>query len=196
MTSIAISSEEFERLPGPADRESAFRTRLRDATRACHDEVDDLFGAFDLRDPAAYATFLTAHAMALIPVEDWIDGARLMPGWRGRKVALYEDLAALGRSLPPFEPLDWRRDPAARWGAAYVLEGSRLGGAMLSRSIGAGLPSAYLSSVHPSGGWQSFLRAMEAQAEQGGDAWQASAIAGAERTFALYAHAAMLMTVR
>ncbi|MGF7170588.1 heme oxygenase [Sphingobium xanthum] len=173
-----------------------FHARLRAATRACHDKVDALFGQFDLADAASYGKFLTAHAMALVPVEDWADVGRLIPGWSGRKVALYEDLAALGLTFPPFEPLSWPRDPAARWGAAYVIEGSRLGGLMLSRSIGEGLPRAYLSARHGPGGWQSLLRAMEEKAEQGGERWEAEAFASAERTFGLYAHAAQLMTAR
>lgn len=173
-----------------------FHARLRAATGACHDEVDRLFGQFDLADAASYGKFLTAHAMALVPVEDWADIGRLIAGWSGRKVALYEDLAALGLTFPPFEPLSWPRDPAARWGAAYVIEGSRLGGVMLSRSIGAGLPHAYLSARHGPGDWQALLRLMEEKAEQGGAAWEAEAIAGAERTFGLYAHAAQLMTAR
>lgn len=180
--------------PHPARK--SFHTRLREATRACHDEVDALFGQFDLADAASYGAFLTAHAMALVPVEDWADIGHLVPGWAGRKVALYEDLSALGRTFPPFEPVNWPREEAARWGAAYVLEGSRLGGAMLSRQVGAGLPHAYLSATHKQGGWQALLRAMEEKAHAGREAWQAAAIAGAERTFALYAQAAGRMIAR
>jgi heme oxygenase (biliverdin-IX-beta and delta-forming) len=175
---------------------NSFHTHLRAATRACHDEVDALFGQFDLGEAASYGKFLTAHAMALVPVEDWADIGQLLPDWSGRKVALYEDLAALGLTFPPFEPLSWPRDPAARWGAAYVIEGSRLGGLMLSRSIGTDLPRAYLSARHGPGDWQALLRLMEEKAEQGGEAWEAEAIASAERTFGLYAHAAQLMTAR
>jgi len=176
-------------------RNGAFHLALREATRAGHDTVDALFGQFALDDVLSYAAFLTAHAKALIPVEDWADCARLIPHWTGRKVALYHDLDALGRPLPPFEPLDWPRDLAGRWGAAYVLEGSRLGGGMLSRQVPPGLPCAYLGAVHERGGWQNFLRLLEAQAEQGGPDWQAAAIASAGRTFALYARAARSMAI-
>jgi heme oxygenase len=171
----------------------AFHARLRAATSALHDEVDALFGRFDLADAASYADFLTVHAKALIPVEDWADYGHFLFDWTCRKVPLYQDLAALGRLLPSFEPLDWPREPATRWGAAYVLEGSRLGGGMLARRVGPGLPRAYLGAVHKQGGWQSFLRAMEAQAQQGGQAWQDAAIVSAKRTFALYARAARSM---
>ena len=61
-----------------------FHARMRAATRPCHEEVDGLFGRFDLADPASYGAFLTAHAMALVPVEDWADIGRLVPGWAAR----------------------------------------------------------------------------------------------------------------
>ncbi|MBT2185967.1 biliverdin-producing heme oxygenase [Sphingobium sp. H33] len=179
-----------------AAKGTAFAARLRAATRACHDEVDTLFGRFDLSDRSSYARFLTAHAAALVPVEDWVGATRLMPDWRGRKEALWADLAALGRSLPHFEPLDWPRHEAARWGAFYVLEGSRLGGAMLSRAVPEDLPRAYLSSVHAPGAWRGFLAALDEHAQAGGPDWEAAAIASAGRVFALYAQAARLAGAR
>ena len=172
---------------------AGFHARLRAQTRAGHDEVDDLFGRYDLSDRAAYARFLTAHATALVPIEDWAGCARFITGWRGRKEALYADLAALGLSLPHFEPLDWARNEAARWGAAYVLEGSRLGGAMLSRTVPDDLPRAYLSAVHAPGAWRGFLAALDEHAQTGGPVWEEAAIASARRVFAFYAQAARLI---
>ncbi len=173
-------------LPRPVEPGAAFHARLRAATRDGHDAVDALFGRYDLSDRGDYACFLTAHASALIPVEDWAGCGRLIQDWKGRKEALYADLAALGLSLPSFEPLDWPRGEAARWGAAYVLEGSRLGGAMLSRVVPEGLPRAYLSSVHAPGAWRGFLAALDEHAQSGGPDWEADAIASAQRVFALY----------
>ena len=169
-----------------------FHARLRAVTRPSHDEVDTLFGGYDLADSASYSRFLTAHATALVPIEDWFGRTRLTPTWAGRKEALYADLAALGLCLPHFEPLDWARDEPARWGAAYVLEGSRLGGAMLSRTVPDDLPRAYLSSVHAPGAWRAFLAALDEHAQAGGPEWEVAAVASAERVFALYAQAARL----
>lgn len=192
MSLPAASDRRDPILPRPAEPGAAFHGRLRAATRDSHDRVDALFGGYDLSDRAAYSRFLTAHASALVPVEDWAGCGRLIQDWKGRKEALYADLAVLGLSLPHFEPLDWARGEAARWGAAYVLEGSRLGRAMLSRAVPDGLPRAYLASVHTPGGWRAFLAALDEHAQAGGPSWEAAAIASAERVFALYAQAARL----
>jgi heme oxygenase len=168
-------------------RTADFHQYLRAATEACHQEVDDLFGGFDLADAASYAGFLTAHARALLPMEDWLDPESLFPGLTRRGDALRADLAALGQAVPPVEPLDWVRDEAGLWGAAYVVEGSRLGGLLLSRRVPAGLPHAYLSAAHPSGGWRGFLAALNEKAAQGGLAWQDAATISARRAFSLYA---------
>ena len=79
---------------------------------------------------------------------------------------------------------------AGRWGALYVIEGSRLGGQLLARSVPTGLPVAYLSSRHRPGEWRALLAAIEARGSEGGEAWRAAAVAGAQATFALYGEAA------
>jgi heme oxygenase len=78
----------------------------------------------------------------------------------------------------------WRspRSAAYRWGVAYVIEGSRLGGAVLYRRLAAQLaphPLAYLqgSSAGPGPRWQAFLRSARAQVV--GEAAIAEACAGA-----------------
>jgi heme oxygenase len=175
--------------PDPAqdvDRADNFHQQLRAATEECHQEVDDLFGGFDLADPTSYAGFLTAHAKALLPVEDWLDPATLFPGLTRRGEALRSDLAALQQPVPPVEPIDWERDEASLWGTAYVVEGSRLGGLMLSRRVPDGLPHAYLSAAHPSGGWRAFLAALNEKAALGGAIWQEAATRSAVRAFAHY----------
>lgn len=60
------------------------------------------------------------------------------------------------------------RGAAYRWGVAYVIEGSRLGGAVLHRRLAAQLaphPLTYLqgSAAGPGPRWQAFLRAARAQ---------------------------------
>ncbi|MET0137957.1 MAG: heme oxygenase, partial [Sphingobium sp.] len=72
-----------------------------------------------------------------------------------------------------------------RWGLRYALEGSRLGGAMLSRQVAPGLPRAYLSAIHEKGGWAAFQARLDAAAgpEQ---AWIDDAVRGATAAFALF----------
>ncbi|MEO5640700.1 MAG: heme oxygenase, partial [Sphingomicrobium sp.] len=46
-------------------------------------------------------------------------------------------------------------------GGLYVLEGSRLGGTMLARSVGPGLPQHFLGSAPPPGGWKGLITLLE-----------------------------------
>jgi heme oxygenase len=134
---------------------------LREGTRDAHDRVDAAFGAFDLSDPSDYRRFLRAHARAFIPVEQAIDciGIEAMvPDWTGRRRAdrILADLQALEETAPDLTPLKLT-DTDAALGALYVLEGSRLGGAMLARRIPADLPRTYLGTAQTPGAWRKLL---------------------------------------
>ncbi|WP_076073252.1 biliverdin-producing heme oxygenase [Sphingomonas montana] len=165
------------------------RLFLRAETAACHERVDRAFSRFDLTDRGAYAAFLTAHARVLLPLEAVLDAAALWPAWTGRGDLLRGDLATLGHVVPAGETVI-AGGAAARWGMLYVLEGSRLGGAMLARQVGPGLPAAYLAAAHRGGSWARFGDAIEqagVAAEVRGDAgWRADLLSGAERAFALF----------
>lgn len=174
----------------PESTPANFHERIRRETRICHDEVDRLYGQFDLTERGAYGDFLAAHARALFPVETWLSLPGMMGG-RPRSPALRADLAALGRPLVVPAPIDWKSGEAERWGAAYVVEGSRLGGALLKRGVPAEFPCEYLSSIHPQGGWRAFTGRLDELAAAGGLIWEAQAIASAKRTFALFADAAI-----
>lgn len=164
---------------------------LREATRADHEEVDDLFGTLGFADAQAYGRFLTAHARALLPIERWLhDAPADIPGRADRGAALRADMDALGIPVPQADAPDWPHDPATLWGVAYVLEGSRLGGAMLSRQVPEGLPHAYLGAVHAPGGWRNFLQAMETEANLANSAWRERAVESARAAFATFARAA------
>lgn len=137
------------------------RDELRRATRDAHDTVDATFGQFDLGDAAAYRAFLTAHARVVPALENWLDEHQpdSMDGWRAvrRGPALLADLAALGAPVPPAVAIDMPCDIASVCGATYVLEGSRMGGALLSRRVPTGLPFAYLGAPSQSAHWRSFV---------------------------------------
>jgi len=161
---------------------------LRAALAADHDTVDAAFGGFDLADPADYGRFLTAHARALPAVEAVLGEVSGLPPLRPRTPLLAADLAGLGLSMPAPLPFVLDGSRAAAFGAAYVVEGSRLGGGVLSRAVPAGLPNAYLTATHLPGEWRGFLAALDAAAEN--EAWIAEAIASGRATFALYRDAA------
>ena len=142
------------------------RFALREATADCHQGVDAIFGRFDLNDRADYGRFLSAHARAFLPVEAALDAAgaqALLADWpeRRRGDRLRADLAALGMAVPAPLPFRTPPSPAALWGTLYVMEGSRLGGAMLSRGVGAGLSKTYLDPGRSGDGWRNFLAALE-----------------------------------
>ncbi|MBO9670248.1 MAG: biliverdin-producing heme oxygenase [Sphingobium sp.] len=162
---------------------------IRASTRADHDLVDALFETFDLASAPSYGMMLRAHAGALLPIEDWLASGGIAL-WEPRGQSLKADLTALGLPVPKTEPLLWARDEAAYWGTAYVLEGSRLGGAMIARRLQPGLPCAYLGRVHAPGHWRAFLAALDEGAIAGGAQWQADAVAAAQRTFDAFARSA------
>ena len=135
---------------------------LKAATRAAHDRVDSSFAAYDLASEADHRRFLERHAAAFLPIEQALTNAgaeRLIVGWTDnrRSAALLADLADLGMDVPePLSPPSYDSD-AAIFGGAYVLEGSRLGGSVLRRSVAPGLPRRFLDSVHPPGRWREFV---------------------------------------
>lgn len=166
---------------------------LRAATRGAHDRVDALFSDYDLSEPADYGHFLTAQAAAFLPVERALDAAGaadLFPDWTQRRRAslLSADLDELGIPLPAPVALPPYATPGAIAGAAYVLEGSRLGGAMLARSVGHRLPRRFLSSPTPPGHWRQFLARLEQVLET--DVDRDHAFLSARQVFDLFASAA------
>jgi heme oxygenase len=165
-------------------------THLRTATRAMHDTVDAAFSRFDLTARAGYAHFLRAHAEATAAVEGVLTEDATLPRWRPRLPLLLGDLAAIGVSAPPPLPFALPASAAARLGALYVLEGSRLGGALLERQVFAGAPRAFLSARHEPGEWRLFLQTLETRATGQAADWFDDLAAGAVASFALYAEAA------
>lgn len=171
---------------------SAAHAALRSGTAPDHERLDGLFERFDLTDPAGYRAFLTAHAAALPAVEQALDAAgfdALLSDWpeRRRGAAIAADLAAIDTPLPPPLPFAAIGTPAAAWGAAYVVEGSRLGGKMLSQRVAEGLPKAYLATPQPAGAWRKFLEKLDNALQTPQEI--AAATASARAVFALFEQA-------
>jgi len=169
----------------PPMRASQF---LRSATRPLHDGVDHAFGGFDLGTAEGHARFLRAHARILPAVERIVDPKGLLPDWEARAPLLLQDIATLGIKAPAQQAFVLPAGLAARWGALYVLEGSRLGGAVLHRQLPPGAPDRFLAARHPSGAWARLLALMD-QADTG-PSWRSDALAGASATFRAFAEAA------
>jgi heme oxygenase len=164
------------------------RHALRIATAADHDRVDAAFAGFDLADRQGYRDFLSAQAAALIPVEVAIDaagGAALVADWPSRKRSqtLKADLEDLGVDAPDGGPVPKFVTQAETLGAIYVLEGSRLGGGVLARSVPAHFPSRFLSTPDATR-WRTLIEILDDRltTPQARD----EAINSARRTFALF----------
>ena len=135
------------------------RLALREATAQAPGRVDRLFSGLRLNDPNDYRLFLLAQAAAHLPVEAALDEAgaeRHLPDWpeRRRAALLRADLAEIGVSEP--SPLTAPSVNAAAeiYGAVYVLEGSRLGGAVLKKTLGPSSPRRFLAAPQPRGAWR------------------------------------------
>ncbi|MDB5412654.1 MAG: heme oxygenase [Rubritepida sp.] len=177
------STEGFPQLLPPA---ISTRNLLRQATAPLHEAVEARFEGLDLTDAADYGRFLAIHAMSILPLEAALDDAGIaatLPDWHARKrgAALAEDLAALGQPMPEGHTIRLASGAEAL-GAAYVLEGSRLGAAMLLRQIPEGLPTAFLRHGHKERLWQSFLPHLEGLTAAQTDL----AVLGAQRAFGLF----------
>ncbi|MDI1297306.1 MAG: biliverdin-producing heme oxygenase [bacterium] len=157
---------------------------LRAATTDDHLRVDASFSHFSLASPKSYRSFLRAHARALGAIEP---AAR---PYASRLTLLADDLAVLGDRMPDSAPWTMEEGEGFRWGLLYTLEGSRLGGAMLARRVGPGLPHRYLSAAHEKGEWVAFQHALDVAAMRADEDWVDAAVRGASTAFALFADAA------
>jgi heme oxygenase len=174
---------------------SSSQSKLRDATADNHAAVDLEFSRYDLADIASYGEFLCAHARALGGVEQRLTAERsTLPAWSPRMPCLKADLEALGLPLPDSSPFKGDFSSAMVHGVLYVVEGSRLGSAVLSRRVGRMFPSTFLSAVHLQGEWTSFLAAFDGVAANKPARWFEDAIVGAKLTFDRYARSSSPQT--
>nr|HEX4312336.1 biliverdin-producing heme oxygenase [Kofleriaceae bacterium] len=139
---------------------SAVLAHLREATRAAHEALD----ANVRVDPATYPAFLRASLAAVEPVERAI--AAVIPFAVERTPALRADLDDLGAGPAASPAAAFALDsPSAAWGAAYVVEGSTLGGLVLADRAGPAAPTRYLRlrGKDTAARWKAFLRDLDAQ---------------------------------
>lgn len=141
------------------------RQALRAGTSVHHGRIDVLFSSFDLTNRDEYERFLTIQASAYLPIESALNrsgAAAVVPDWpnRRRSPLLAADLTALGLSVPETATAPAFDGVAAILGGIYVLEGSRLGGALLKRSVAPDLPATFLAATNP-GGWRSFVSLLD-----------------------------------
>lgn len=159
---------------------SGLLDRLRAETRERHAALDT---SLRIDSPAAYAAFLRASYAAVALVEPQLARIGFVVE---RAPAIAADLAALGAALPAgAEPPPTASDDAA-FGAAYVLEGSTLGGLHVAQTVEAlGITATRylrLRGKLTAARWRAFLADLD---RSGADADAACAAAAA--TFDHYA---------
>ena len=165
------------------------RDALKRATRDVHDRLDAILSSYRLDDAADYRRFLTAQAAAFLPVERALTAAGagdLVPGWTNtlRGSLLIADLDALGARTPREVAPPAYDNEAALLGGIYVLEGSRMGAAVLSRQVPAHLPRRFLATRSPPGHWAAILGTLERKLTSSVELNIATA--AAQRTFACF----------
>lgn len=141
---------------------------LRAATRSHHARVDRLVDLRRLREPAHYIRILQVfdrfHDAWEQRVLEALPPAR--HAWlqrRSRRPFLQQDLHVLGADrLPAALPAPALPSAAAAWGAIYVMEGSALGGQLVTRTLArSGLgPDSGAAYFH---GWGAATGAMWAE---------------------------------
>ena len=149
---------------------------LRAATASRHERLDS---GLPLAGPAPSLLDYAAHLVMvrdwLLPLQAWLDGyadgPQAEPGLPPtRRLALIEaDLREPTMPAPPPPPLPAAPWPPAasaayRWGVAYVIEGSQLGGAVLHANLAERL------APHP-------LRYLRGEAGGPGARWRACMLA-------------------
>lgn len=163
------------------------RFALRSETAEAHERLDALFSRFDLSARTGYAAFLQAQAGAFLAVEAALDRAgagELLYDWekRRRSDALLGDLRDLALLHRPATSPSFVTE-AAILGGVYVLEGSRMGGAVLRRTVPSSLPTAFLSHGEPSA-WRRFVEVLDQRLTSPADLSQAAlAAASVFQTF-------------
>jgi heme oxygenase len=180
---------------GEVNQPSSLRERLRSSTAALHARVDHSLSHLLRREHDGYASFLTASAAGLLPLERGLyEGgvSAILPDWaqRARSTVLLADLTMLSLPVPRLRTLRDKnlfRFEAYQFGVLYVLEGSRLGARAILRSrerSGQTGPTNYLSHGEGQPLWPLFLAQLEASDAAHQD--QELAIAGATAAFEMF----------
>lgn len=151
---------------------------LRAATHTRHEALDSgLPIGKDDASLADYAAHLALLRAWLAPLQDWLrhveDGPQADARFdNDKRLALLQadlDEPGMPPSALPVDAAAWPQDasPAWRWGVAYVVEGSQLGGAVLYGRLHARLaphPLRYLKGddAGPGPRWRAFMQALRA----------------------------------
>ena len=163
---------------------------LRARTRAAHERLEaEVDVPHRWREPHSYAALLAGFRSVYAPLEQELDRssrtAVALPDWhdrRGKTAWLDEDLAVLGAPAPPAVDVPALESVEDVAGAAYVLEGATLGGAVVLRGLDPALPHRFFAGYGPARGrrWRDFRGHLDGLTGLDED----RVVAAADRTFA------------
>jgi heme oxygenase len=167
-----------------------FRQELKAATAAQHAALDEgLEAAFETIE--GYAAFLNASRSAIAAIE--ADLARFGWGEAIRASAIEADLRALGARVLERRAEFTLVTEADACGAAYVLEGSALGGLSLAKLVQSRLGVSCthylrLRAANTMNHWQTFVDRLDDWGDRASEQERARATQAAQKTFDLYRH--------
>ena len=171
------------------------RFALKTATDDVHSRLDALLSKLNLADRDDYTAFLAIQARVVPPLEQALEsfGMRgIVEDWDEHRRAglLQSDLSALGCAMsetleiPPIETV------SHALGSAYVMEGSRLGGQILRKSVGRRMPNSFLFPNGHKTAWPALVAALDSNLDS--QPLLDEAKTAARRTFSLFFEAARM----
>ncbi|MGE3334113.1 MAG: biliverdin-producing heme oxygenase [Rhodospirillaceae bacterium] len=160
---------------------------VRTATAIDHKRTEESFAVALSRLPSSYGAYLRIHAAAFPAVGRALSAELDWSPWQDRWNDLQDDLRSLGLQAPTAHDVARAASPAEALGMVYVLEGSRMGSAIILKSIPDALPAAYLRGAINVEPWRR-LREMLTQADP---RESRGVIAGARAAFAAFREAAL-----
>lgn len=170
--------------------------QLRAVTGAAHAELDRAVTGAGTLSPVRYAALLYAHLDVLSSLEAELE--HYLPGFAAaqRVALLCADLHVLGLGAAPARGANRVTSLGAAWGAAYVIEGSALGGLVLARELklersvdARALRYMSLRGAATADHWRSFCRALNAWGAGANEHERATACASACAVFKAYEQA-------
>jgi len=186
---------------GVCEPGSSLLAEVRAATREAHERVERQLDLERHATVERYRAFVRATCAVVRPLEasltGWLGPVFAAPEPGSRVDRLIADLSHLGAS-PPADAtgLLAARSMADAFGAAYVLQGSLLGGAVITRIIRTRLGveddgTAYLRLYGDglSRAWRQFVSALDAFGTQRSDEERREVLTAAARTFDAFAAA-------
>lgn len=174
--------------PVPTVRNS-IRRLVREATRSDHQRIDQTMSNLDFASRVDYGKFLNIQYTALSAIAGR-SREQDQPDFLGFLLSLVDDLQTLDCPVSP-AAVSIRTAKAhslRQWGIAYVIRGSRLGGAILRKRVPATYPTAFLDFV-PDLAWPDFLKQLDELRLTNSQA-QSQIIRGAKQGFEAFAAAA------